>query len=65
MIVIPETSNAPEALGFIFEQPSAIGDHVGQQQSLPDETWVNCNKRTVESHVYNHSSRLHPLPEIA
>ena len=64
-IVVSEQANGPTALGFIFEQPSKMGDHNGKPQPLPDDTWVNCNKANSQNHTYNHADKLTKIRDIA
>ena len=64
-IVVRETAAGPEALGFIFEHPSTMGQHGGLPRPLPNATWVNCNQRVSRGHTYDHTSRLTSMTEIA
>ncbi|MHA1528192.1 MAG: DNA/RNA non-specific endonuclease [Alphaproteobacteria bacterium] len=64
-IIVIETASGPEARGFIFEHPSAMGQHNGIPQPLPDATWVNCNQRVSQGHSYDHMPHLRSMTEIA
>lgn len=64
-IAVKETASGPEALAFIFEHPSKMGDHNGIQQPLPDTQWVNCNKAKAQNHTFKHTDKLVSVRDVA
>jgi DNA/RNA endonuclease G (NUC1) len=60
-IVVRETVDGVDALGFVFEQPSKL-DSGGKP--APEATWVNCNRANSLNHTYDHTDRLRSIRTI-